>query len=90
MQDLETLIIWEIKTGAKTSKVQRRMISPSEPDDSNIAADTDKFVSGNTVCNLTVGDPMVTMRSGRYRCVVNKEVVRVYELHLKERKSANS
>ncbi|GAU90364.1 hypothetical protein RvY_02788 [Ramazzottius varieornatus] len=69
--------------GAKITEVQWRMIPYNEPHDINIVFDTEKFVFDNKTYDLSVSDLMV-YDAARYRCVVNKEVVRVYDLQVVE------
>ena len=69
--------------GSKTSEVQWRMIPYNEPHDINIVFDTEKFVFNNKTYDLAVND-LIIYDAARYRCVINNEAVRVYDLQVVE------
>ena len=59
------------------------MIPYSEPRDITIIFDTEKFIFDKDTYDLTITDLSV-FDSGRFRCVINQETVRIYDIQVVE------
>ncbi|OWA54779.1 hypothetical protein BV898_19173 [Hypsibius exemplaris] len=64
-------------------KIEWRMIPYNEPRDIQIIYDTEKFIFNAETFDLTVTD-LTVYDSGRFRCAVSQETVRIYDLQVVE------